>query len=289
MSVFVSWTIIHTVFTLRYARLYYAGQAGGINFNQTAAPDYGDFAYLSFTIGMTFQVSDTNIGSGQIRRTALRHAWLSFPMDAVIIATTINPCIRTGKMTQPDQHLRTPPGKTRSSPQKSVSSLSLCKSMIRCGTRHCWRVSAHSRCRDKRTSAGSGAPDPLRIHPPFEPLTGLVRRAARPPAKAPARIPTAGPPSRCAPGGLLAGQGSLAASPEGSAAVRPGSPGTASPTPPPDSRTTCSVRAASGLPAVWSPTGTPARSAPFSTSNASPSGLSVSSDGVTATLLIVLF
>jgi uncharacterized membrane protein len=90
MSVFVSWTIIHTVFTLRYARLYYAGQAGGINFNQTAAPDYGDFAYLSFTIGMTFQVSDTNIGSGQIRRTALRHAWLSFPMGAVIIATTIN-------------------------------------------------------------------------------------------------------------------------------------------------------------------------------------------------------
>ena len=90
MSVFVSWALIHTVFTLRYARLYYADQAGGINFNQTAAPDYGDFAYLSFTIGMTFQVSDTNIGSGQIRRTALRHAWLSFPMGAVIIATTIN-------------------------------------------------------------------------------------------------------------------------------------------------------------------------------------------------------
>jgi uncharacterized membrane protein len=66
------------------------GQAGGIDFNETAAPDYGDFAYLSFTIGMTFQVSDTNIQSKQIRRTALRHAWLSFPMGAVIIATTIN-------------------------------------------------------------------------------------------------------------------------------------------------------------------------------------------------------
>jgi len=90
MSVFVSWTLIHTVFTLRYARLYYSGQAGGIDFNETAAPDYGDFAYLSFTIGMTFQVSDTNIQSKQIRRTALRHAWLSFPMGAVIIATTIN-------------------------------------------------------------------------------------------------------------------------------------------------------------------------------------------------------
>ena len=74
VSVFVSWVLIHTVFTLRYARLYYSGQAGGIDFNETGAPDYRDFAYLSFTIGMTFQVSDTNIQSKQIRRTALRHA-----------------------------------------------------------------------------------------------------------------------------------------------------------------------------------------------------------------------
>jgi uncharacterized membrane protein len=90
MSVFVSWTLVHTVFTLRYARLYYSGEAGGIDFNASDAPDYGDFAYLSFTIGMTFQVSDTNIESKQIRRTALRHAWLSFPLGTVIIATSIN-------------------------------------------------------------------------------------------------------------------------------------------------------------------------------------------------------
>jgi uncharacterized membrane protein len=90
MSVFVSWTLVHTVFTLRYARLYYSGEAGGIDFNESDAPDYGDFAYLSFTIGMTFQVSDTNIESKQIRRTALRHAWLSFPLGTVIIATSIN-------------------------------------------------------------------------------------------------------------------------------------------------------------------------------------------------------
>ena len=90
LSVFVSWTLIHTVFTLRYARLYYSGQTGGIDFNETGAPDYRDFAYLSFTIGMTFQVSDTNIQSKQIRRTALRHAWLSFPLGVVIIATSIN-------------------------------------------------------------------------------------------------------------------------------------------------------------------------------------------------------
>jgi uncharacterized membrane protein len=90
MSVFVSWTLIHTVFTLKYARLYYSGHVGGIDFNEADPPDYRDFAYLSFTIGMTFQVSDTNIESKPIRRTALRHAWLSFPLDVVIIATSIN-------------------------------------------------------------------------------------------------------------------------------------------------------------------------------------------------------
>jgi uncharacterized membrane protein len=89
-SVFVSWTLVHTVFTLKYARLYYSGRVGGIDFNEPDAPQYTDFAYLAFTIGMTFQVSDTNIQSKDIRRTALRHAWLSFPLGAVIIATSIN-------------------------------------------------------------------------------------------------------------------------------------------------------------------------------------------------------
>jgi uncharacterized membrane protein len=88
--VFVSWTLVHTVFTLKYARLYYSGTPGGIDFNDSGPPDYAGFAYLSFTIGMTFQVSDTSIGSRKIRRTALRHAWLSFPLGAVIIATSIN-------------------------------------------------------------------------------------------------------------------------------------------------------------------------------------------------------
>ena len=97
VSVFVSWTLVHTVFTLKYARLYYADPAGGIDFNGTGAPDYPDFAYLSFTIGMTFQVSDTDIQSKPIRRTALRHAWLSFPLVAVIIATSINLVSGLGK------------------------------------------------------------------------------------------------------------------------------------------------------------------------------------------------
>jgi uncharacterized membrane protein len=90
LSVFISWTQVHTTFTQKYARLYYGGTPGGIDFNGTGPPDYADFAYLAFTIGMTFQVSDTAIQSKQIRRTVLRHAWLSFPLLAVIIAASIN-------------------------------------------------------------------------------------------------------------------------------------------------------------------------------------------------------
>jgi uncharacterized membrane protein len=90
VSVSVSWTLVHTVFTLRYARLYYSGRAGGIDFNEADPPQYSDFAYLSFTIGMTFQVSDTNIESKQIRRLALCHAWLSYPLGVVIISAAIN-------------------------------------------------------------------------------------------------------------------------------------------------------------------------------------------------------
>jgi uncharacterized membrane protein len=89
-SVFVSWTIVHTVFTLKYARLYYAEPVGGIDFNQPNPARYSDFAYLAFTLGMTFQVSDTDIGSTPIRRAALRHALLSYPLGAVIIAAAIN-------------------------------------------------------------------------------------------------------------------------------------------------------------------------------------------------------
>ena len=89
-SVVLSWAVVHTIFTLAYARLYYAEPRGGVNFNEEAPPDYRDFAYLSFTIGMTFQVSDTNLETKEIRRTALRHALLSYAFGAGIIATTIN-------------------------------------------------------------------------------------------------------------------------------------------------------------------------------------------------------
>jgi uncharacterized membrane protein len=88
--VVASWTVLHTVFTLRYARLYYADSPGGLGFNQDAAPSFRDFAYVAFTIGMAFQVSDTAVKQPSIRLTVLRHALMSFVFDTVIIAVTVN-------------------------------------------------------------------------------------------------------------------------------------------------------------------------------------------------------
>jgi uncharacterized membrane protein len=89
LSVAVSWLLVHTLFTLRYARIYHS-RGGGVDFNQEGPPRYVDFAYLAFTIGMTFQVSDTNLTSPAIRSTALRHALLSYLFGAVILATAVN-------------------------------------------------------------------------------------------------------------------------------------------------------------------------------------------------------
>ena len=90
VSVALSWTLVHAVFTLRYARSYYGPPVGGIDFNEDDPPTYLDFAYLALTIGMTFQVSDTNLTNKTIRRTALGHALLSYIFGAVIVALVIN-------------------------------------------------------------------------------------------------------------------------------------------------------------------------------------------------------
>jgi uncharacterized membrane protein len=89
-SVVLSWTFVHTLYTLRYAVLYVADTSKPIDFNQSSPPTYADFAYLSFTIGMTFQVSDTNISSASIRSVALRHSILSYLFGAVILAAAVN-------------------------------------------------------------------------------------------------------------------------------------------------------------------------------------------------------
>jgi uncharacterized membrane protein len=90
LSVVLSWAALHTIFTLRYARIYYSGTAGGVDFKAGEPPDYPDFAYLAFTIGMTFQVSDTNLTSKAIRRIALTHALISYLFGAVIVGLVIN-------------------------------------------------------------------------------------------------------------------------------------------------------------------------------------------------------
>ena len=89
-SVAVSWFTVHTVFLLRYALLYYAAPEGGIDFKMHERPSYRDFAYVALTLGMTFQVSDTDLRSTQMRATALRHALLSYLFGAVILAVAIN-------------------------------------------------------------------------------------------------------------------------------------------------------------------------------------------------------
>lgn len=79
------------MFTLRYARLYYVNGSGGIDFNQgDDPPAYVDFAYLAFTIGMTYQVCDTDLKTRKIRATALRQALLSYVFGAMVLALTVN-------------------------------------------------------------------------------------------------------------------------------------------------------------------------------------------------------
>jgi uncharacterized membrane protein len=88
-TVVASWATIQTLFALRYARLYYA-EGGGIDFHDDRLADYSDFAYVAFTLGMTYQVSDTDLTSKSIRMTALRHALLSYLFGTAVIAMTIN-------------------------------------------------------------------------------------------------------------------------------------------------------------------------------------------------------
>jgi uncharacterized membrane protein len=88
-SVALAWLSVHTVFLLRYAKRFYTPPVGGIDF-KGEDPDYHDFAYLALTIGMTFQVSDTDITGKAIRRVALRHALLSYLFGTGIVAITVS-------------------------------------------------------------------------------------------------------------------------------------------------------------------------------------------------------
>jgi uncharacterized membrane protein len=92
VSVALSWALVNTVFALKYARLYYVDEpdAGGIDFKQKEPPAYSDFAYLAFTVGMSFAVSDTELTQTRIRKVAVGHAMLSYVFGTGILAVAVN-------------------------------------------------------------------------------------------------------------------------------------------------------------------------------------------------------
>jgi uncharacterized membrane protein len=92
-----SWLLVHTIFASHYARAYYkTGKSlsqckkDGLDFPSDSEPDYWDFLYFSFVIGMTSQTSDVEVTSREIRRLALLHGVLSFFFNTTIVAMTIN-------------------------------------------------------------------------------------------------------------------------------------------------------------------------------------------------------
>jgi uncharacterized membrane protein len=90
LVVILSWALVNTVFALKYARLYYAGGDGGIDFGQREPPAYSDFAYVAFTVGMSFAAPDTQLTDTSIRKVALGHALLSYLFGTVVIAVAVN-------------------------------------------------------------------------------------------------------------------------------------------------------------------------------------------------------
>jgi uncharacterized membrane protein len=92
LSVALSWGLVNTVYAFKYARLYYLDEpdTGGIDFKQDDPPTYSDFAYLAFTVGMSFAVSETEPTATRIRRVALGHALLSYAFGTGVLAVAIN-------------------------------------------------------------------------------------------------------------------------------------------------------------------------------------------------------
>ncbi|OBA77115.1 hypothetical protein A5642_00465 [Mycolicibacterium mucogenicum] len=90
-AILATWALLHTMYTARYARIYYDDGPGGIDFNDPDVdPQYSDFFYFSFNLGMTYQVSDTDVTSSRMRAEVLKHCLFSYIYGTVIIACTIN-------------------------------------------------------------------------------------------------------------------------------------------------------------------------------------------------------
>jgi len=97
VTILLAWFFTNTMFALHYAHSYYGdadgpvdAEARGLAFPGRTDPDYWDFLYFSFVIGMTFQVSDVQIESHRLRRTGLAHGVLAFFFNVIVLALTIN-------------------------------------------------------------------------------------------------------------------------------------------------------------------------------------------------------
>lgn len=97
-TIVLSWLLVHTLLAVHYTHLFYARKKDsaesppghGLDFPNEEKPGFSDFAYFSFVIGMTFQVSDVQVTSGAMRRAVLLHSLLSFAFNTVIVAFSIN-------------------------------------------------------------------------------------------------------------------------------------------------------------------------------------------------------
>ncbi|MGE2732484.1 DUF1345 domain-containing protein [Mycolicibacterium vaccae] len=90
-TVMISWFVVHTLYTVAYAKVYFQEEpCGGIDFNTTVPPRYSDFAYVAFAVGVSFAVSDTNLTTARMRTTVLGHSLLSFLFGSVFVASVVN-------------------------------------------------------------------------------------------------------------------------------------------------------------------------------------------------------
>jgi uncharacterized membrane protein len=91
-TVVLSWTFIHTIFALHYAHEFYGSgeHKNGLRFPGDGQPDYWDFIYFSFVVGMTFQVSDVAVTHKSVRRMVVAHGALSFFFTTAVVAMAVN-------------------------------------------------------------------------------------------------------------------------------------------------------------------------------------------------------
>lgn len=90
LVVMLSWALVNTVFALKYARVYYEGEDGGLDFDQERPPTYSDFAYVAFTMGMSFFVPGVDLVASSVRKVALGHLLLAYVFGTVVIAVSVN-------------------------------------------------------------------------------------------------------------------------------------------------------------------------------------------------------